>query len=187
MSKKAKRVLIGLVVVAAMLFGVLRYMRMETKKHSPEETVTFHLDAPDGPQVEITYCRPSKRGRVIFGGLVPYGKVWRTGANEATTFKVTKDIRFGGMPVGAGTYTLWTLPGPEQWTVYLNSRSYPWGVDFDGNAQRDPAADIAAIVVPVRHMNAFLEQFQINVEVESDPVTLTLAWDSTMVTVPIQF
>ncbi|MBK8499482.1 MAG: DUF2911 domain-containing protein [Flavobacteriales bacterium] len=182
-----KKVVIGAVVVAAVVFGVWRFTQMKTRQLSPEETVTFYMDAPSGPQVEITYCRPSKRGREIFGGLVPYGKVWRTGANEATTFTVNEDITFGGTPVKAGTYTLWTLPGPDTWVVYLNSKAYPWGVDIDGNAQRDPAFDAAAISVPVQRMNTFLEQFRISVEVESDPVTLTLAWDSTMVAVPIRY
>lgn len=187
MSKNLKRILIGVVVVTAIVFGILRYVKVQTKQLSPEETNTFFLNAPDGPQLEITYCRPSKKGRVIFGGLVPYGKVWRTGANEATVLTINKDIVFGGKPVKAGTYTLWTLPNPDNWAVFLNSKMYPWGVDMDGNAQRDPTFDAAAAVVPVQRMNGSVEQFQINVEVESDPVTLTFAWDSTLVAVPIEY
>ena len=187
MSKTLKRILIGVVLVAAVIFGLLRFMKVQTKQHSPEETNTYFLSAPDGPQVEITYCRPYKKGRVIFGGLVPYGKVWRTGANEATSFKVNKDIRFGGTPVKAGTYTLWTLPGPDAWGVFLNSKMCPWGVDMDGNAQRDPAFDAAAVVIPVRHVGTSREQFEINVVVDGNPPYLTLAWDSIMVAVPIEY
>ena len=187
MSKLVKGILIALVAVVVIVFLVLRYMKVQTKQASPEETVTFYLDALKGSQIEVTYCRPYKKGRVIFGGLVPYDKVWRTGANEATTFTVSKDIQFGVTPVKAGKYTLWTLPGKDAWIVYLNSKMYPWGVDMDGNAQRDPAFDVAAAVVPVKHKDDVTEQFQINVEVESDPVTLTFVWDDVIVAVPITY
>lgn len=185
MSTNLKRILVGVVIVVAVVFGVLRYMKVQTKQLSPEETVTFYLDGPDGVQVEVKYCRPYKKGRVIFGGLVPYNKVWRTGANEATTFTVNKDIRFGEAPIKAGTYTLWTLPGPEAWVVYLNSKAYPWGVDMDGNAQRDPAFDIATIKTPVIKHPESVEQFTISV---SDPgKELVLRWDSISVAVPITY
>lgn len=180
-----KRILIGIAIVALIVFGVLRYMRMQAKQASPEETVSFYLDAPNGPVVEVTYCRPYKKGRVIFGGLVPYGKVWRTGANEATTFTVDKDIVFGGTPVKAGTYTLWTLPGETSWSVYLNSKMYSWGVDMDGNAQRDPAFDIAGIHVPVVIEPMIVEQLDISV---SDPgKELVLRWDNVRIAVPITY
>lgn len=185
MSTNLKRVLIGTVIAVAVIFGVLRYLKVQTKQASPEETVTFYLDGPDGVQVEVMYCRPYKKGRAIFGGLVPYNKVWRTGANEATTFTANKDISFGGTRVKAGTYTLWTLPGEKSWTVYLNSKMYNWGVDMDGNAQRDPAFDIAAIQVPVVIEPTIVEQFTISV---SDPgKELVLRWDDVMVAIPITF
>lgn len=180
MSKLLKRSLIALVVLVVVAFGVLRYMRIQTKKASPEETVTFVLD---DFHIAIDYSRPSKKGRAIFGGLVPYGKVWRTGANEATTFTVNKAITFGGASVAPGTYTLWTIPGPDQWTVVLNSKMYGWGIDFDGNAQRDPQADVAKANVPVTSLTEPVEQFTI--EVVKDPTALTLKWDNVAVSVPL--
>ena len=185
MSTNLKRILVGAVIVVAVVFGMLRYIKVQKKQLSPEETVTFYLDGPDGVQVEVKYCRPYKKGRVIFGGLVPYGKVWRTGANEATTFTVNKDISFGGTPIKTGTYTSWTLPGPDTWVVYLNTKAYPWGVDMDGNAQRDPAFDIATINAPVIKHTEAIEQFTISV---SDPgKELVLRWDSISVAVPITY
>jgi hypothetical protein len=68
---------------------------------------------------------------VIFGGLVPYGEVWRTGANEATTFTTNQDLLVDGSFLAAGKYTLWTIPGPESWKVIFNSKMYPWGIDTD--------------------------------------------------------
>lgn len=183
MSKFWKRILVIVAALFVLVFAGFRYMKMQTKKHSPEETVTYYLGGADSLQVEVTYSRPYKKGRLIFGGLVPYGKVWRTGANEATTFMVSKDVHFGGKPVKAGTYTLWTLPEADTWTVYLNRKMYSWGVDFDGNAQRDPAFDVAAVQVPVVHDSIADEQFLIHV---TDPAReLVLEWDDVKVTVPI--
>lgn len=180
-----KRVLIGVGVVAVVVLGVLRYMRVQTQQLSPEETATFYIGGPEGVQVVVDYCRPSKRGRVIFGGLVPYGKVWRTGANEATTFSANKEINFGGTPLKAGTYTMWTLPSPDAWVVYLNSKSYPWGVDMDGNAQRDPAADVAAITIPVKHVSPPLEQFTI--ALDEAGTAMELKWDDVLISIPITY
>lgn len=182
MLKFFKWLLVSLVAIAVVVFVVFRYMKVQTKKASPEESVTFFLSNPDSLQVSVTYCRPYKKGRVIFGGLVPYDVVWRTGANEATTFTVDKDIRFGYTPVKAGTYTLWSLPGKDQWTVFLNSKSYSWGVDLDGHAQRDPVFDVAAAVVRPVALNEEVEQFTILMATDT---SLVLRWDRTEVAVPI--
>ncbi|HRH36748.1 MAG TPA: DUF2911 domain-containing protein [Flavobacteriales bacterium] len=186
MSKRLKRILIGVAVVAAVIFGVLRYIRVQTKSHSPEETATFYLDGQK-LEIELFYSRPYKKERVIFGGLVPYNKVWRTGANEATTFTINKDIGFGGKAVKAGKYTLWSMPGAEQWTVYLNSKMYSWGIDMDGNAQRDPAFDVAAITVPVEHVPEAVEQFTMSISVDSVAPALMMMWDDVMINVPISY
>lgn len=179
MSKLMKWVLVALGVVL-IVFAGMRYMRMQTKKASPEETATFYLG---DLTVEVNYSRPSKKGRAIFGGLVPYGQVWRTGANEPTTFKVNKGITFGGTRVEAGTYTLWSIPGPDEWSVMLNSKMYGWGINFDGVAQRDPMADVATAKAPVRHLLAPVEQFTI--AVGGEPEELTLSWDDVEVGVPL--
>ena len=80
----------------------------------------------------------TKKGREIFGGLVPYNEVWRTGANEATTLTVNKDIKFGDQRLPAGTYSLWTIPQQTQWTVILNSEIPGWGVSWGAKAARNP-------------------------------------------------
>jgi hypothetical protein len=180
MPKILKRSLIGIVLVALLAYTGFQFLKARTKKASPEETVAFFLN---DLTVEVTYSRPCKKGRTIFGALVPYGKVWRTGANEATTFTVNKDIVFGDRPVKAGTYTLWTVPGKEEWTVILNSGKYNWGVNFDGEAQRDPMADVAQVKTPATHVGPPVEQFTI--AVEGEPEQLTLTWDDVRVGVPI--
>lgn len=180
MPKFLKWSLVALAALFVLGYFGFQYMKSQTKKASPEETVSFALGSGT---VEVTYSRPSVRGRSIFGGLVPYGKVWRTGANEATTITFSQDVVFGDKPVKAGTYTLWSVPGPDTWTVMVNSKMYGWGVNFDGEAQRDPLTDVAEVKVPVRHLTAPVEQFTI--AVTNDPAELTLSWSDVQVGVSL--
>jgi len=179
MPQLLKRILIAIAAIAVAGLIAFQWMKADTKKHSPEETYTYYSG---NFNLSVTYCRPFKKGREIFGGLVPYGKVWRTGANEATVVKLSHDITFGGTPVKAGTYTLWTLPAHDAWEVYLNSGSYSWGVDMDGNAQRDATKDAAVAKVPVTHLPEPSEQFTIVVNDEG--TLLQLQWDDVQVAVP---
>lgn len=133
----------------------------------------------------VFYNRPYKKDRVIFGELVPYGEVWRTGANEATTFTTTKDIQFGGQQLPAGSYTLWTIPGQEEWTVIINSKQYSWGVNFQAQASRDPEADVLQVKVPVQRTETPVEQFTIDFMEEAGNTALVLMWDDTKVSVPL--
>lgn len=180
MPKFLKGLLIGAAVLAVIGYLGFGYMKSQTKKASPEEKVTF---VHDGVSITVDYSRPSKKGRVIFGELVPYGKVWRTGANEATTLTIDKPITVGGTSLAAGKYTLWTIPQMTSWTVIFNSKMYPWGVNYDGEAQRDPTADVAKVEAPVESLTDPVEQFTI--AVEGTPAALTLKWDQTQVSVPL--
>ncbi|MBL7964583.1 MAG: DUF2911 domain-containing protein [Flavobacteriales bacterium] len=182
MKRFLKIALIAVAALFVLAYIGYQYAKAQTKKASPEETVTFALgDA----QITINYSRPYKKGRTIFGGLVPYGEVWRTGANEATTFTVNRSLNFGGTVVPAGVYTVWSRPDADSWEIYLNSDSYSWGVDFDQKAQRDPAKDVAVFRSEVRHMPTPQEQFEISVNTAGDPAELTLTWDDVQVAVPI--
>lgn len=181
MPKILKGLLIGAILLVVVGYFGFGYMKTQTKKASPEEVNTFRLgDA----SITLDYSRPRKKGRVIFGELVPFGKVWRTGANEATTFTVNKDIRVGGLPLAAGTYTLWTIPQATSWTVIFNSKMYPWGVSYGGEAQRDAAFDVASVEVPVQALAAEVEQFTI--EVAGSPAALQFSWDRTQVSLPLE-
>jgi len=92
----------------------------------------------ESKDVKLNYGQPSKRGRVTFGELVPYGEVWRAGANEATEITFAKDATFGGKPIKAGTYTLFIRPQKDQWTVILNSQLKQWGsFKYDENKDKD--------------------------------------------------
>jgi hypothetical protein len=177
-----KKFLLVLGVILVIILGVLTYFRVVyTKSFSPEDQVKFE----NGDlKIVIMYNRPSKKGRVIFGELVPFGKVWRTGANEATTFETNKDLTFGDKTLKAGKYSLWTTPGEQSWTVIFNSESGQWGVGFNGEANRDPNKDVLSVVAPAVTIEKEFEQFTIAVENMGEEHELTFIWDKTLVALP---
>jgi hypothetical protein len=173
-------IIIGVLIVV--LFIAFKFMQSQTKKASPEQTVEYKKD---GKEITVFYCRPYKNGREIFGGLVPYGQVWRTGANEASTFKTNKDLNIGGKTLPAGKYTLWTIPEKEEWTVIFNGKQYGWGVTFGGVAAREASEDVLQVKVPVQETNDTIEQFTISFA-DSTDLNMVLAWDKTKIAVPIK-
>ena len=177
-----KKVLITVGVVLLVILGVLTYFRLVyTKSFSPEANVEF----TDGDlKVNLFYNSPSKKGREIFGGLVPYKKVWRTGANEPTTFETNKDLNFGGKTLKAGLYSLWVMPDEQNWTVYFNAEVPSWGVDFNGQANRNPKTDALVVQAPVVIQEKVIEQFTISVEKTAEEMELVFLWDQTLVSVP---
>lgn len=129
----------------------------------------------------IDYARPSMKGRKIFGGLVPYGEVWRTGANVATKITFNTDITFGSTPVGAGTYALFATPSEGTWTVMLNKDIEQWGTS---NYREE--MDVARVTVKAEK-NAGTETFEIRFErITKNSAQLTLVWEETVVRVPIE-
>ena len=123
----------------------------------------------DGVKVTIDYSAPSARGRKIMGGLVPFGKVWRTGANATTTIQFSGDVKIGDKSVAKGKYGLYTIPGESDWTIMI-SKSIKWGAD-DYTA----AEDVARVTVPAGKTSAFVETFTISVENGQ----VVLKWENT--------
>jgi hypothetical protein len=176
-----KKILIisGIVLVA--LTGLYFYFRMDTKSHSPEANLNFE----DGDlKVHVFYNRPFKKGRTIFGGLEPYGQVWRTGANEATYLETNKTLEFAGQQLKPGKYSLWTIPGEQSWVVILNTKYPSWGVNFDGKANYDQQFDALRVEVPAVTQEKVTEQFTILVEKVDEGYELIFQWDLTLVAVP---
>jgi hypothetical protein len=130
--------------------------------------------------LSISYGQPSKRGREIFGGLVPYGQVWRTGANEATEITFKKQCNFGEHTVKAGTYTLFTIPNENEWTIILNGQLKQWGA-FDYAKYKDK--DVVQFTVPVKHLESSVEKFTISAAGNN----MIMQWDKTSVSVPMKF
>lgn len=144
---------------------------------SPRDTVRATFGEA---QLLIDYGRPRKRGRVVFGNVVPFDTWWRTGANAATTFVTDHDLVIGGTPVPKGTYTLFSLPSRSGWTLIINKKTGEWGTEYDSTA------DLAHIDMQVTMRSEPLEQFTITLEPSGNGGTLRLAWDDREASVPIE-
>ena len=132
---------------------------------------------------EINYSRPGVKGREIFGGLVPYGQVWRTGANQATTISFNTPIKFGGTEVPAGKYGLFTIPGESEWTVILNKNAQQWG-----SYNYKESDDVVRVKVPAVSMQEKIETFTIEFSrLEDESALLDLIWDHTVVPIRLQW
>lgn len=184
MNKFLKWSLIVVGGIVIILFGLYQWMISNTKKHSPEDTIEY----VDGDlTIEVFYNRPSKKEREIFGKLVPFGEVWRTGANEASTMETNKELTIDGKTLPVGKYTLWTIPNEDSWQVIFNSKMYGWGINFDGTAIKEDEADVLTITVPVEKLTNVVEQFTISFDDASNGTALNLAWDDVKVSVPIGY
>lgn len=146
---------------------------------SPLEMVTMKYE---DVYIKITYGRPHKRGREIFGELLPYGEVWRTGANEATEITVTGSVKIADQPVRPGTYTIFTIPHKDHWTVILNSELGQWGA-YNYNVKMD----VVRFDVPVSTTSDVYEPFTIEFEQKAKSAELVMMWDQTKVSIPIEF
>lgn len=178
-----KKFLIVTGILFLIILSVLGYIRFYyTKTFSPEATAEY---SQKGTNLSVFYNRPSKKGRVIFGELVPYDAIWRTGANEATVFRADKDLEIKGQQLKAGTYSLWTIPGEQNWKVIFNSENGQWGVNFNGEANKDPNNDVLTVEVPALTHDKEFEQFTISIEQVGEDLELILLWDKTVVVVPI--
>jgi hypothetical protein len=142
---------------------------------SPRDTVTA---TAGGASLWIDYSRPAKRGRAIFGSIVPFGQVWRTGANAATQFRTDRPLAFGDVVVPAGTYTLWTVPGPDGWKLIVNEET-----GISGTAH-DPGKDRFTIPLAVSVLPAVVERFTIGVDPTPQGGVLRLDWDTTRASAP---
>ena len=133
-----------------------------------------------GKNVKVNYNRPPKGGREIFGRLVPFGQIWRCGANSATTISFTKDGLIGGRPVKKGTYSLFAIPQEKQWTIILNSQPGLWGA-YEYDKYKDK--NVAQVLVPVNHLDKVVERLTIRFSPEN---SMIIEWDQTQVSVPVK-
>ncbi|NCT18312.1 MAG: asparagine synthetase B [Flavobacteriaceae bacterium CG_4_8_14_3_um_filter_34_10] len=138
-------------------------------------------DANKAPLIRVIYSRPLKKNRKIFGELVPFNQVWRTGANEATELDLYTDMQVGGVKINAGTYTLYTIPGEKEWTVILNKETNTWGA-----YSYKQEMDIARINVPARKASAPIESLSMAFKTNEDGVSLMIGWDDTFVEIPFK-
>lgn len=178
-----KRFLVFLAIAALALLAYCVFVEnIFSPRLSPKDSAAITLN---DLKLKVEYNRPSKRERDIFGALVPFDKVWRTGANEATTFSTNKDLSIEGMLLPKGKYTLWTVPMEDSWKVMFNSGLYQWGVNEKMEPMWDPNYDVIELQAPTQKLDATVEKFTIAFDNTTGHLKLTMAWDDTMVVVPI--
>ena len=152
--------------------------QVEPERASPHETVTGMVGEAN---ITITYGRPYKKGREIYGGLVPFDEVWRTGADEATTLESDRDLMLGSLHVPAGKYGIFTVPGQESWTLVVNKVADQWGAFKYAEAE-----DLGRVEMAVAQTEDMTEQLTIGIEAgEGANGTLSIVWDATSATLPI--
>ena len=170
---------IASVAILALGTCTVKAQGLKVPAPSPSQTIKQSFGLGD---ISVEYSRPAVKGRVVFGDLVPYGKVWRTGANAATKLTFSDDISFGDVPVKAGTYALYTIPGKSTWTVMLYSDLTLGGNTADYKQEKE----VARISVPAKYTEAKTESFTINIaKVKPTTATLELLWENTRVPIKI--
>ena len=132
--------------------------------------------------IKITYSQPVKRGREIFGKLVPYNEVWRTGANEATEITTTKNIQINGTLLKAGTYSIFSIPQKDKWTIIINSEVGLWGA-YNYNSK----LDVMRFDVPVAQSDVVYESFTMEFNHRNEVADLLLYWDKVKISIPVKF
>ena len=150
----------------------------KSKRPSPPAKATCDLGG--GKAITVDYSSPRAKGRKVFGGLVPYGEVWRAGANEATTFVSTGDVMVGGTHLPAGSYTLFTIPDKDKWTLIVSKKTGEWGIPYPGASD-----DFARVDMKASATSAPVETFTIGFDKAASGCTLRMEWETTKATVDI--
>jgi len=174
-----KVLLVGSAIVLAAAAAVaIRAQQDKSKRPSPP--VTAKCDLAGGKSITVDYSSPRAKGRKVFGGIVPYGEVWRAGANEATTFVTTGDLMVGGQHVPAGSYTLFTIPNQDKWTLIINKKTGEWGIPYPGSD-----SDLARVDMKVSATPSAVENFTIAFDKGAKGCTLRMEWENTRASVDI--
>jgi Protein of unknown function (DUF2911) len=179
-----KRVLIVVTLFAVANIATAQ-MGASDKNKRPSPAASAQCKFSDGKTIKVDYSSPRAKGRKIFGeesekALVPYGKIWRTGANEATTFVPDTDIKVGGKPIPAGSYTLFTIPNADKWTLIINKKNAEWGIPYKYEAD-----ELARIDMKVSKTSAPVDNFTIGFDQGGSKCTLFMEWENTRASVEI--
>jgi hypothetical protein len=172
------------IVTAALLAALavagiaLRAQQDKASRPSPPAKAECKID---GKTVAVDYSSPRAKGRKIFGSLVPYGQVWRAGANEATTLVTSGDINIGGKTVPAGKYTIFAIPAEDKWTLVISKKTGEWGTAYPG-----PDNDLARVDMKVSKTSAPVENFTIAFDQKGSTCTMRMEWENTTASVDIK-
>jgi hypothetical protein len=182
-----------ILLTAVCLIGLLGFQDVQAQEQAKEETNFPKMDTSPMDMVvysnqngellmRVIYSRPQKRDREVFGKLVPYGEVWRTGANETTEITFYKKMKVGDKTFDAGTYALYTIPNEKEWTIILNKDIGQWGA-----YKYDEENDLLRFEVPVNKSEDMFEPFTIRFDQANGEVSLQMIWANTLVSIPIEF
>ncbi len=173
--------LLFFIITTGISFQNLQAQSFPKMDASPMDLSMARPDKNSPPLARVIYSRPQKKGRDIFGGLVPYGEVWRTGANEATELTIYTPLKFGKTLLKPGTYTLYTIPDQENWTIIINSDTNVWGA-FSYKKEKD----VARITVPCEQAVAPIESLSMIFKTDTKGTTLMIGWDDHYVEIPFK-
>ena len=168
-----------LLIIFAAILSTGMYAQIETPQPSPSQKIEQTVGLTD---ITLEYSRPAMRDRAIFGSLVPYGKVWRTGANENTKITFDKPVMIGGTELKAGTYAIYTKPNKENWEVYFYNDANNWGTPEKWDESKVAAKATAQVYPMPMEIQSFTMTFD---DVTSDSANLGMLWENTYASVPI--
>lgn len=146
----------------------------------PSPAASASCDLGGGKTIKTAYSSPRMKGRKIYGALVPFGEVWRTGANDATTFVASSDVVVGGKTVPAGSYTIFTVPTADKWTLIVNKKTGEWGIPYKYESD-----ELARVDMKVSKLPAPVENFTISYDKAASGCTLQLDWETTRASVDV--
>jgi hypothetical protein len=164
--------------IVATLFTTAALAQMGKARPSPAASATCDLGG--GKTVTTNYSSPRVKGRKIYGDLVPFGEVWRTGANEATTFVPSADVQVGGKSVPAGNYTIFTVPNADKWTLIVNKKTGEWGIPYKYESD-----ELARVDMKVSKLPSPVENFTISYAKSGNGCTMNIDWETTRAAVDI--
>src|ERR1700688_1594487 len=169
---------LALPMLLTVLFTSVAFAQMSGGKPSPAASATCDLGG--GKTIKTAYSSPRMKGRKIYGDLVPFGEVWRTGANEATTFVPSADVVVGGKAVPAGNYTIFTVPGADKWTLIINKKTGEWGIPYKYESD-----ELARVDMKFSKLPKPVENFTISYEKSANGCTMHIDWETTRASVDI--
>ena len=167
-------------VLSLLFCGVLLVAAQQDKSKRPSPPAQASWDLGGGKPVTIDYSSPRAKGRKIYGELVPFGQVWRTGANESTTLVTPVDLTIGGTAVPAGSYTIFTVPNKDKWSLIISKKTGEWGTDYPGQAN-----DLARVDMKVSALPSPVENFTISFEKAGSGANLNIDWETTRASVMV--
>ncbi len=181
--RKFALIAVALFAVATLASAQMNMSDDKSKRPSPPASAACKFS--DGKTIKIDYSSPRAKGRKIFGeasekALVPYGQIWRTGANDATTFVTDTNVTVGGKAVPAGSYTIFTVPKADAWSLVISKKTGEWGTDYPGEKE-----DLLRVPMTVSKTSAPVENFTIAFDQAGSKCTLRTEWENTRASVDI--